>query len=226
MQDDIDYLAENIAIRYNVLDNFDSASTFSGEMFLENTGERTIQDIPWTLYYCDIRTMEPQDIDPDGAELGDSGLKVFRVNGCLYKIEPQDEFLGFQPGEVLHIEFVASSFKIARTDSFPNWYFVGPDTDPRVVVSTAVEDLSFIDDFNVPEQWKRSPGDQYDPYSPEDRLDVFDIEDLGEAPGLIVPTPVFSDLDPDSVLDFTGPEWVVVVEDEAVRSEASYLAGM
>ncbi len=206
------------------MDNIQAVLTYQAEMFLENTGERLIQDVPWTLYFCDSRLSQPQDIDPDGAEFGDDGLMVYRVMGCLYRVEPTANFTGFQPGETLHIEYLQEDFKIARTDTYPNWYFVGPDTEPRMVVSTTPTDLSFIDDFDGPEQWKRSQQDQYDPFTPEVRLDLFDIQDLGGAPGLITPTPVFADLDPESLVDFSSPEWVVVVEDEAVRNEATYLA--
>ncbi|EDO46503.1 predicted protein [Nematostella vectensis] len=131
----------------------------------------------------------------------------------------------FPDGGWMVDQSVVKYFAVARTDIPPNWYIAAPSLKPQIINNTAGGALDFVGDFKTPRQYKRCTVDKYHPYSPEERYDKVDIEDLGEAPLLLVPSPV----------SITGPcgtsrvvlnesEWRIVY-DEPLTEEAEYLAG-
>ena len=107
----------------------------------------------------------------------------------------------------------------------PNWYVAGEGDEPRVLLSTSGEDAVFVGDIDTPRQWKRSLQDQYDPYTPEDRYSLQNYSDLGEAPALILPTPILEDLDVTDTVDIGTGDWVVVAGNPLIQPEADFLAG-
>ena len=92
------------------------------------------------------------------------------MNGDLHRIVPTPSFHDLLPGSTLQVDFTAELFMTSRSDVLPNWYVVEPGCPRALVVSsTAGYQLSFVQPFTKPVQWKRSASDMYNPLSPSDR---------------------------------------------------------
>ena len=124
-QELVDYLASNLRVEYDVIDNTpvgDIGNQWTGEMFLTNTGDEAMTSLSWQIYFCCIRLMEYDTTRPgtgQGAELGDSGIEVYHVDGCLHKLQPMADFLGFAPDARLVLPFTAGDWSVSRTDTMP-----------------------------------------------------------------------------------------------------------
>ena len=139
-------------------------------MTLTNTGDQDVIDTTWEMYFCSVRLWEPDTLrnnPTEGALLGNTNLVVYHVNGCLHKIAPTESFAGFDRNVNLDVPWETSDWQVARTDISPNWYFIAPNADPKIIVSTAGQSLDFVGDFDTPAKWKRRDYDTYDPYTPQ-----------------------------------------------------------
>ncbi|KAH3695195.1 hypothetical protein DPMN_082651 [Dreissena polymorpha] len=105
------------------------------------------------------------------------------VQGDLYSLAPMAEFQPITPGKSVEFNISASLWSVARTDFMPRWYVTSDDVKikPRVVNCTASEDLDFVQPFEDLLQRKRWKGDQYEPFTPEMRM-----EKLGFSPENVV----------------------------------------
>ena len=223
-QELIDYLANNIAAEFHVLDNLVSGP-FQGLIVLTNTGTLNITSLDWALYLCSQKILEPDYIWDGGAPLGNTNLTVYHLNGNLHRIEPNGDFTGFRAGQRLEIYFHASGDQVEATETLPNWYFAYPDAESRALTSTSGEELSWVGPFDTEQQWKRDPDDLYDPYTGPVRMALQDYDDLGFAPSFVIPTPVEEGFYPDGFINVGTGDWMVVVKDPSIRSEAQFLAG-
>ena len=154
---DVDYLAQNLQVQYSVLTNMESsddgAPRTRGTIQLTNIGGYNISAMDWELYLCSIRMWEPDVLRENqdaAAPLGNTGLLVEHVSGCLHRIVPGNAFQGFIADMTLLVPFVTSDWQAAKTDISPNWYITAPKAVPTVLFYTAGETLSFSDDFTVP----------------------------------------------------------------------------
>ena len=124
-QEMVDYLASNLLVEYYVIDNTavgNISNQWTGEMFLTNTGTSDVTSLSWQIYFCCIRLMEYDTTRPgpeNGAELGDSGVEVYHVDGCLHKLQPMAEFTGLGAGVRLQLPFTAGDWMVSRTDAMP-----------------------------------------------------------------------------------------------------------
>ena len=85
------YIAENVDLRVTNIDNLAENDVFHQDIEITNHGRQIITRGNWAIYLCFIRMMEPAVLpDPEGAELGTSGLKAYHINGCLFKIAPTE----------------------------------------------------------------------------------------------------------------------------------------
>ncbi|MEG7522685.1 MAG: carbohydate-binding domain-containing protein, partial [Chromatiales bacterium] len=168
----IDYLGQNLGVRYTVVRNGNGSLLFEAEIELNNGGDEKIASTDWELFLCHIRLIEPATIRPNGAELGTSGFKAFHLNGCLHKIVPSVGFTELLPGQTVTIAFQAQYWQVAITDVMPNWYVVTSGATPAVIKSTAGESMDFVAPFTTPEQLKRVPGDRFKPFTAEHRFDL------------------------------------------------------
>ncbi|ELU16939.1 hypothetical protein CAPTEDRAFT_219964 [Capitella teleta] len=220
--DAIDYLAENLKVKYDVIDNMNIDDGFSAKVTLTNTGDRDIMEKDWELYFNNIRMIEPDKIHPNGIEFGSSGLMVHHVNGVLFKLVPKADFGGFKKSTPVEAVFTSSAWMVAYTDVMPNWYITAPEGTPKTIEATKGEELGFVGPINKEEQWKRSKLDQYDPYNNGDRISMKPV-DHGEAPIPIIPTPYNMDLSKDTTVHINRDEWVVVKGNE-LDFETQYLS--
>ncbi|XP_013417098.1 uncharacterized protein LOC106178458 [Lingula anatina] len=226
-QQSIDYLASFLQVRYDVIDNLMyGASGFLAQINFTNVGPKPISKGHWSIYLCHINMIEPNHLpNPNGYILGNSSLRAFHVNGCLFKLTPTDSFKTLFPGKSIMVPFKAANWQVARTDIMPNWYVASSKSGilPKVLKSTAGESLSFVGPFNTPQKWKRYSFDVYNPYTPEQRYHInSEVRDLGSAGTSIVPSPVEMVADESKMVDLGTGDWVLFA-DPAFKNEVAFL---
>ena len=228
-QTQLDYIANNLGIRYDVLDNFqDTWRSYRVRMTLTNAGSKPIPNGPWEIYLCHIRVIEPAHTkhNPSGYVIpGGHGIKVTHINGCQHKFEPTVSFPGLPGFQSLVVDFDAENWDVARTDVMPNWYIAAEGLQARTIASTAGEALSFVGPFDAPNKWKRITSDKYDPYTPEKRFSINDIIDLKKPGQLIVPSPLeIINLDETKKVNLGTGDWAIMY-DTTLKNEAKFIAG-
>ena len=227
-QEDIDNLAKNLDIQYEVLTNLRPLKTYLAQMTFTNKGSSAIKKDNWAIYLCVIYMVEPDHLlhNPKGYVLpGGSGIKFTHISGCLHKLQPTNGFQDLAADDSLTFQYNASWWSVARTDTMPRWYVAADGLEPKTIDSTDGEKLDFVADFVTEKQWKRYPDDQYDPYTPEKRFEADNIADLGKAPLNVIPTPVQVDYKGDSKrLSLKDEGWKVYAQ-KGLEEEAKFLAG-
>lgn len=114
--------------------------------------------------------------------------------------------------------------QVARTDAMPNWYISGMgSTKAKTIKSTAGESLDYVADFTTKAQWKRSAGDKYDPYTPEQRYDMFSLKHGNKVQRKIVPRPSLTNLSPVETVYLNKDDWVIVADDAKTLKESVHL---
>ena len=230
-QRDLDNLATNMEVRYDVLDNLNatadkSSPTFLAQVTLTNKGQSAITKGNWAVHFCNIRLVEPTHLahNPAGYVLpGGYGIKFTHINGCLHKFETTSDFKDIVPGQSFKFKFKAAHWSVARTDVMPKWYVTASGLTPKVITSTTSEDLDFVEPFDRKEKWKRFSDDVYDPYTPEKRFEIIEASDLGKAPSKVVPTPVSINIVESKKVQITQ-EWIVYIT-PGLENEAAPLSG-
>ena len=214
-------------VRYDVLDNLESDLTFLSQITLTNKGQTPIKRGDWAVYFCNIRLMESEHLkhNPAGYVIpGNYGIRFTHINGCLHKIETTSDFKDIAVGESFTFKFQADYWSVARTDVMPRWYVTAEGLSPRVIKNTDDEELGFVGNFDTKEKWKRFTEDVYNPYSPEDRYDMYVISDLGSAPISVISTPVEMNTDAENHVAITS-DWTVYIQ-AGLENEAAPLKGI
>lgn len=165
-QADVDNMASKLELRYKVISN--SGQEYTAQIKLTNKGQLPIKKGEWTIYFCSIRLIVPQ--------TGNQPVKFEHINGCLHKFQPTANFPDLSPDNSVNIDVTAKHWVAARTDIMPNWYVSAPGLKPKAIASTVGESLDFVEPFLTKEQWKRFPGDTYDPYTAKKRYDEVEID--------------------------------------------------
>ncbi|XP_020912807.1 uncharacterized protein LOC110250538 [Exaiptasia diaphana] len=226
-QSTLDYIAGNLGIRYDVLDNLqDTWKTYVIKLSLSNNGPQTISTGNWALFFCHIRVVEPEFTkhNPKGYVLPGYALRVTHINGCQHKLEPTAEFKPLSPGETRAIKMKSEFWAVAKTDVMPNFYVAADGLKARTITSTSGESLDFVGDFTKPQQWKRATGDKYDPYTPQKRFSINDINDLKRPGLLVVPSPSeVSGYQAGRRVNLMTGDWSIVA-DKSLERERRYLA--
>ena len=226
VQSDIDYLADNMEIRYDVLNNFQSDLTFLSQITLTNKGQTPIKHDDWAVYFCNIRMMESKHLkhNPTGYVIpGNYGIRLTHINGCLHKFETTSDFKEIAVGDSFTFKFEADYWSVARTDVMPRWYVTAKGLTPRVIKNTDDEELKFVGNFDTKEKWKRFVTDVYNPYTPNERYDMYVISDLGGAQNSIIPTPVEMTVDTEKHVVIKS-DWTVFIQ-AGLETEAAPLKG-
>lgn len=83
---------------------------------------RYVSGRDWALYFCHIRMIEPDtmmiddgtSVNPDGVIIGkpNYGLRLFHVNGCLFKIVPTKDFWGWSPGLMMTVPLEGANWQV------------------------------------------------------------------------------------------------------------------
>ncbi|BFZ08610.1 hypothetical protein BsWGS_11648 [Bradybaena similaris] len=132
-------------------------------------------------------------------------------------MEPTTTCSEMNPGDVKVIRYYSSCCSVTFTDIFPNWYFVFQELEPRIIKSTEGEPDKFVAPFSSADTWKRIPKkssysyDLYNPPKASDRFATDGVNDLGEAPIPVIPTPVkVAVYNPSLTLNVLTGGWVIV----------------
>ena len=73
----VDYLANHLDVKFDVISNLIETDLYSAKVTLTNKGTQEIPNADWSIYWCNIRMVEPGRFPyRDGLELGQSGIKV------------------------------------------------------------------------------------------------------------------------------------------------------
>ena len=118
-QDVVDYIAANIQPTFNVVTNFgNSPNSLQAEIEFNNVGEQPVTNGDWAIYFCHIRLLFPEYFRvpnvAKGVALGNTGLRVYHVNGCLYRILPTPEFVTFPAGQATKVPLLSSDWMVRK----------------------------------------------------------------------------------------------------------------
>ena len=204
----IDSIAQNMEVRFEILQSFHSAV-----ITLINKGSAPIGGNLWAIYMCIATGMELGHLvhREDGYVLPDKkSIKLTHLSGCSFKIEPTKDFKAIPPGKSMEI-MVHIGLTESRSDLAPRWYVAADGLEPRIISNTASEALDFV--FFPPKRRKSW-----------DSFVNCDAADLGSAPLLVIPTP-------SEVVGFNATNklsvdgnWIVFGE-PGLEDETSFLAG-
>ncbi|XP_022798200.1 uncharacterized protein LOC111336384 [Stylophora pistillata] len=205
-QEILDRIAEDMEVRFEVLEDIKKA-----KVTLRNKGMKPINANRWSIHFCVTTGMEHRHLvhKPEGYVLpNQTSIKLTHFNGCAYKLEPTKDFKAILPGNSL--EFTVNiGPTIARSDLGPRWYVAAVGLQSKVISNTAGESLDFV----LLSRGKR----------PWDRFRHNDVEDLGTAPLLVIPTPLeILGLNVSRKIHIDN-EWIVVGE-LGLENEAKFLA--
>ncbi|KAL3885100.1 hypothetical protein ACJMK2_025198 [Sinanodonta woodiana] len=224
----IDDIANNMTIKYDIVDNINKADgKYTASLTLTNAGRTQVPLATWKIYFNSL-TKIGNDTSPvaDNLVLKECGFSVNFVEGTLYYIAPVNGiFKGLTPGESIKCIIEAKDWNVARTDVMPNWYVTDEDMVPKVINSTADEGLSFVGKYDTPQKWKRYTTDRYDPYTLKVRYALnSDIRDVGKEVSLVIPTPYsIKQSDTGGYISFKSADWKIYSE-PGFEKEAKYLS--
>ncbi|XP_061190125.1 uncharacterized protein LOC133197994 [Saccostrea echinata] len=187
----VDYIANELTIRYKVISNTNLSKKYTTAIFIKNNGSRHVYAGNWEIHFFSSHLIQPDEYPyPEGYILRDCKMSLFHVGGSLFKLKPDREF-SLPESNTLTCNLVVQGYQVARTDSMPNWFVAAEGMQPKDVVSTENEALGFVDSFVRPEQYHRFEGDIYSPYTPQDRYNINDNMTIsGTEAKQVIPTPV------------------------------------
>ena len=222
-QNDLTYIASNLNIHYEVLNNLESEDTYKSRLNLTNGGKKEINYGPWAIYFNFIRLVEPKHLKKNpsaGYIIPNIGMKFVHITGSLFKLEPLKGFQTLSAGESLSFDFGAQFYSVAKTDVMPNWYIAAEGFEAMNVKNTSGEDLNFVGRFDMKQKWKRTKDDRYNPFTPAKRFEQINVENKRPSPGSIIPSPVEIKVVNEQYVNVSN--WTIVTAAE-YEKEAMYL---
>lgn len=224
VQHSIDYITENILVRYNVVSNIESTQTFTANITLANLGYQDLLYGIWEIYFFSTHLIQP-DNHPyaEGYLLSDCDMRVFHVTGSLFKLKPERQFQLSNNNSVT-CTVKARGYQVAKSDSLPNGYVAADGMQAKNIQSTNNETLLFVGPFNRPEQYLRFPGDVFSPFTPEKRFQINGVTKVKDTePKHVIPTPVNFHLNNRSIM--IDDTWVMHVSTDFPK-ESMLIAGL
>ncbi|KAL4227733.1 hypothetical protein ACF0H5_013169 [Mactra antiquata] len=211
-QPELNYKADNLDVRVKLTDNLVyDGKRHSMIITLVNRGNRAMDMRKVEMYFHSLYMVEPDYLpDPGGYQLADYHVRLDHIKGMLFRMKFLRRFGIMMPNDPKEIKLTVQDWGVSKTDVPNNWYLVAKGLDAKPILSTTVEDQSFVEDFVDPNQYKRYRNDQYSPFSPLARFDHIKGDDLGPAISryTVIPTPkeVMYDTANPVVIDDT---WVI-----------------
>ena len=206
-QEDLNNIAENLQVRFEVLEDIRRA-----EVSLRNKGISPIEGNRWSIHFCVTTGIELDHLvhKPEGYVLpSQKSMKLTHFNGCTYTLEPTRDFKAILPGNALRFEIHIGP-TLAKSDLVPRWYVTADGLEPRTISNTADESLDFVVLSKSKKPW--------------DRFGNNDATDLKMAPLLVVPTPLEIVGLNESMKLSIDSQWVVLGE-PGLEEETRFLAG-
>ena len=167
---------ENLHINWGVIENgYQGKLLFVSEFTFENKGKLEFQDKNWSFYFNSCKKIISDSVSPQ--------VKITRINGDFYKMEPTASFPAINPGAKVKVRTVSNTWAFMQGDAPEGGYFVRNG----IPVPVPIHILPFL----KPEQTMRNAGDKLPVETPEVRYQKF--ADLTILPkeflSQIIPTP-------------------------------------
>lgn len=107
----------NLHISWGVIENgYQGKVSFVSEFTFENKGKLDFKDKEWSLCFNFCRKWMTDSVSPQ--------MKITRINGDFYKMEPTASFPSLKPGEKIKIRLVANDWSIMQAITPKGGYFV------------------------------------------------------------------------------------------------------
>lgn len=204
VQNVLDYVSEHLKIEYQLLRN--EEKSFLVHLKLKNEGSRTIEPCCFTIFFYHFNALDAVNLHKKKTPYASryfrndtvrnplypsSDFEVRHINGNSYRLDMTKEFKGLLPGEEMTIVLTGFRWIVSRSTIIPNWYVASsiPSSQPRLIHSTAGDDLGFVAPFDSREKTSRSANDSLRPLSPPQRFEKFRIKDIHDSLDDILPTP-------------------------------------
>ncbi|WP_341205562.1 family 20 glycosylhydrolase [uncultured Psychrosphaera sp.] len=126
--------AKNIEVKYEIItnrsdDNCDP-NVVDGLCFqaqIRLTSPVSFNDKDWKIYFSNMGPIQQESSEE---------FDITHVNGDMHTITPSQSYTGFIAGQTYTIPFRGAFWHLAQTDMMPNYYIVGSDQTPHVLLST------------------------------------------------------------------------------------------
>lgn len=218
----LNYMASHLDVFYRLVAN--QRDRFHVDITLTNTGPEVISTGDWSIYFHHMKYIDTDDFNNAAKGSLADIFRIHHVNSYLFRLTPTPLFPNLTTDEYVTFRLTGGGWMVSRSDVIPNWYISmdrSNSSHPRLLASTASEDVDFVAPFDDVRKWKRAPGDWYEPYSPEDRYIRSKIKDMESAPRPILPTPVSIEIQQEVLrLDSS---WSIMF-DKGLGNEAEFLS--
>ena len=226
-QQELNYIGNNLDVKVKITDNLKyDGKRHTMILSLSNSGNQAINLRDVVMYFHSFFMIEPDHLPaPEGYHSRKYNIKLKHENGMLFSMDFLPMFGIILPNQSKEIQLNVQDWAVSKTDVINNWYLASNGLNPATVASTAVNDLSFVEEFVDPNQYKRYRNDQYSPFSPVERFSKIKGDDLGpEAVRFsVLPTPKEMTLDTARPIKI-DKSWVISAAPSLI-SEATFLSG-
>ena len=135
----------NLHLSWGVIENgYQGKLAFVSEFTIENKGKQNFKDKDWSLYFNFCRKWITDSVSPQ--------VKITRINGDFYKMEPTALFPSLKPGAKIKIRLVTNDWAIMKADAPSGGYFQKSGKS----IAAPIQVLPFTN----PEQTTRFAGDK------------------------------------------------------------------
>jgi len=149
---------ENLHINWGVVQNgYQGKLLFVSEFTFQNKGKLEFKDKTWTFWFNSCKKVFTDSVSPQ--------VKITRINGDFYKMEPTASFPSLKPGAEIKIRTVSNTWAFMPADAPEGGYFVKNGT----LIPAQIHVLPFL----KPEQTMRFSGDKMPVETSEIRFKKF-----------------------------------------------------
>lgn len=224
-------MSAHVVVNFTVIDNFHtvpsvSIPTYLASLTLTNTGNDVIRPAAWMMYGYIFMLAEPVHYPyNEGFNINSCGLKMFHMNGNLYRFQPIGNVFKEIPAKsFIRCKLRIGHHQISRTDSMPRWFFTGDNLQPRIIRNTEDESLDFVSPFLYRKQYQNDHSKHSKPYTVQDRYEIYKRHEVGSTQLSILPTPLSVQSESASRVEFQ-PQLYVIVHAADFDNEIQYLSG-
>ena len=226
-QDELNYVAKNLDVKVKLTDNLQyDGKRHTMIITLQNIGSRAIGLGKIELFFHSLYMVEPDHLpDSRGFISIKNQVRVFHENGMLFKMQFPPIPWQLNPGATKEIQLTIQDWAVSRTDVINNWYITSTGLTPVILQATA-DNLSFVEDFTEPNQYKRYINDRYKPFTAIDRYERMKPYDLGPQVVDLAVLPTPKEVAYDTARPITIDKSWVISAAPGLLNEASYLEGI
>src|ERR1035437_9058941 len=150
---------ENLHINWGVVENgYQGKLLFVSEFTFENKGKLGFKDKTWSFCFNSCKQLLTDSVSGQ--------IKITRINGDFYKMEPTASFPTLKPGEKTKIRTVSNTWAYMKGDAPEGGYFV----KNGICIPSQIHILPFL----KPEQNMRYAGDKMPVETAEVRYKKFE----------------------------------------------------